>query len=83
MANEIKLENNTKLKQIEIENNILIMNFNKLERDFHLAQAKIRELENLQIMNKKYLTEEELVKRVHEKENKKLMEGSRLFSYFI
>ena len=73
-AMEIKLENNLKLKQIENENNILIMTNNKLERDFHSAQAKIIELENLQIMNKKYLREEELVKRVHEKGNKKLIE---------
>jgi hypothetical protein len=71
---EIKLENNTKLKQVETENNMLIMNINKLERDFHLAQAKIIELENLQTLNKKYLTDEELTKRLYEKENLKLNE---------
>jgi len=38
----------------------------------HLAKAKISELENIQILNKKYLLDEELVKEVHMKENKKL-----------
>lgn len=71
---EIKLENNSKIKQIENENNFLILEINKLERDFHLAQAKIIELENIQILNKKYLTDEELTKRIYEKENKKINE---------
>jgi len=44
----------------------------RIERDLHLAKAKISELENIQILNKKYLLDEELVKQVHQTENKKL-----------
>lgn len=38
----------------------------------HLAKAKISELENIQILNKKYLLDEELIKQTHTKENKRL-----------
>lgn len=38
----------------------------------HLAKAKISELENIQILNKKYLLDEELLKQTHMKENKRL-----------
>lgn len=38
----------------------------------HLAKAKISELENIQILNKKYLLDEELIKQTHLKENKRL-----------
>ncbi len=38
----------------------------------HLAKAKISELENIQILNKKYLLDEELIKQNHMKENKRL-----------
>jgi len=50
----------------------LIMTMNKLERDLHMAKAKITEYENIQILNKKYLHDEELTKKIYEKENKKL-----------
>ena len=38
----------------------------------HLAKAKISELENIQILNKKYLLDEELIRHTHIKENKRL-----------
>jgi hypothetical protein len=69
-----KFENNSKQKQIENENSTMIFQINKLERDLHMAKAKISELENIQILNKKYLLDEELIKQIHEKENKKLNE---------
>jgi hypothetical protein len=59
-------------KWLENENQMLIVTINKLERDIHMAKAKITELENTQTMNRKYLLEEELNKQVHEKENRKL-----------
>lgn len=71
---ERKLENNSKGKQIENENAMMIMTINKLERDLHMAKAKISELENTQILNKKYLLDEELTKKIYEKENKRLNE---------
>lgn len=66
-----KLENQ-RGKWLENENQMLIVTINKLERDIHMAKAKITELENTQTMNRKYLLEEELNKQVHEKENRKL-----------
>jgi hypothetical protein len=69
---ERKLENNPKGKLIENENSILLMTINKLDRDSHMAKAKIGELENIQILNKKYLLDEEMTKRIYEKENKRL-----------
>lgn len=69
---ERKLEQNQKGRTIETENSELIMTMNKLERDLHMAKAKITEYENIQILNKKYLHDEELTKKIYEKENKKL-----------
>jgi hypothetical protein len=71
---ERKLEQNQKGRTIETENSELIMTMNKLERDLHMAKAKISEYENIQILNKKYLLDEELTKKIYEKENKKLNE---------
>lgn len=39
-----------------------------------MAQAKIGELENIQSLNKKYLLDEEINKRLQERENKRLTE---------
>ena len=39
-----------------------------------MAKAKIGELENIQMLNKKYLLDEQVNKRIHERENKKLLE---------
>lgn len=71
-ALERKLMNNSRLKQIEDENMELLSKITKLERDSHMAQAKIAELENTQAMNKKYLLDEELTRNIHLKENDKL-----------
>ena len=43
---ERKLMNNSRLKQIEDENMELLSRITKLERDSHMAQAKIAELES-------------------------------------
>jgi len=71
-ALEKKMEKNSKGKFIENENTMMILTINKLERDLHMSKAKISELENNQVLNKKYLHDEEIVKKIHEKENKKL-----------
>ena len=71
-ALERKLMNNSRLKQIEDENMELLSKITKLERDSHMAQAKIAELENTQALNKKYLLDEELTRNIHLKENDKL-----------
>ena len=69
---ERKLMNNSRLKQIEDENMELLSRITKLERDSHMAQAKIAELENSQSVNRKHLLNEELLRNVHLKENDKL-----------
>lgn len=69
---ELKLLTNARLKQLEKENEDLISTLNHLQRDFHLNQAKISELENAHTLNKKYLLQEELLRDVHLKENIKL-----------
>ena len=71
---ERRMEQNQKGRTIENENSDLIMIMNKLERDLHMARAKISEFENIQILNKKYLLDEELTKKIYDKENKKLNE---------
>ena len=63
---------NQKGKLIETENSMLIVTMNKIERDVHMARARITEMENTQNLNKKYLLDEELNKAVYEKENKRL-----------
>jgi len=69
-----KLENNSKQKQIENENINLINQINKLERETKMSQAKIAELENSKELNRKYLLDSELEKKIHVKENTKLNE---------
>lgn len=69
---EKKLMGNSRLKEIEKENEDFISALNRLERESHMAQAKISELENTQTLNKKYLLEEEMLRDIHLKENTKL-----------
>jgi hypothetical protein len=71
-AIEKKLSNDGKGKLIESENSLLITNINKLERELHMAKAKVSELENLQVLNRKYLLDEEMTKAIYEKEHSKL-----------
>ena len=71
-ALERKLMNNQRLKKLEDENMELLSKITKLERDSHMAQAKIAELENTQVLNKKYLLDEELTRNIHLKENDRL-----------
>lgn len=52
----------------------MIFLINKLERENHMNQAKISELENVANLNRKYLLDEELNKQIMDKENKKLNE---------
>ena len=71
-ALERKLMNNQRLKKLEDENMELLSKITKLERDSHMAQAKIAELENTQVLNKKHLLDEELTRNIHLKENDRL-----------
>ena len=71
-ALERKLMNNQRLKKLEDENMELLSKITKLERDSHMAQAKIAELDNTQVLNKKYLLDEELTRNIHLKENDRL-----------
>ena len=65
---------NNALKQLEDENMNLLQKITKLERDSHMAQAKISEIENAQALNKKHLLDEELTRNIHLHENEKLNE---------
>ena len=69
---ERKLMDNNALKQLEDENMNLLQKITKLERDSHMAQAKISEIENAQALNKKHLLDEELTRNIHLHENEKL-----------
>jgi len=69
---ERKLMDNNALKQLEDENMNLLQKITKLERDSHMAQAKISEIENAQSINKKHLLDEELTRNIHLHENEKL-----------
>ena len=69
---ERKMMNNGRLRQLEEDNMELLSKITKLERDTHMAQAKIAELENTQTLNKKYLLDEELNRNIHLDENTKL-----------
>jgi hypothetical protein len=71
---ERKLSTNSKQQQIENENTELIYTLNRLEREFHMAKAKITESENIKSLNRKQLLDEELAKKIHEKTNSKLNE---------
>ena len=71
-ALERKLMNNQRLKKLEDENMELLSKITKLERDSHMAQAKIAELDNTQAINKKHLLDEELTRNIHLKENDRL-----------
>jgi len=64
-----KLENNTKQKQIENENSLLIQSINKLDRDVRMAESKIVELNNTKDQNRKYLLDEEIEHLKHKKIN--------------
>jgi hypothetical protein len=67
-----KYEKTSHSKLIEEENSQLIFQLNKLDRDMHINQAKITELENIRELNLKYLKDEALNRKIHEKENIKL-----------
>lgn len=67
-----KYEKSSHVKLIEEENTQLITNINKLDREFHMCQAKITELENTRELNLKYLKDEAVNKQIHERENQRL-----------
>ncbi len=69
---ERKMMNNGRIRQLEEENMDLLSKITKLERDTHMAEAKIAEIENSQTINKKYLLDEELNRNIHLDENIKL-----------
>lgn len=71
-ALEIKLMNNSRLKKLEDENMELLSKITKLESESHMSQAKIAEIQNTQVVNKKHLLDEELTRNIHLKVNEEL-----------
>lgn len=67
-----KFEKTSQSKIFEEENSQMMMNVNKLDRELHMSQAKITELENMRELNLKYIRDEALNRKIHEKENIKL-----------
>lgn len=67
-----KYEISSHAKQIEEENSQMIFALNKIDRELHMSQAKINELENVRELNLKYLKDEALNRKIQEKENIKL-----------
>lgn len=52
---------------MEEENTQLIFTINKLDRDLHMSIARVGELENMRDLNLKYLKDEALTRKIHEK----------------
>ena len=71
-ALERKLMNNSRLKKLEDENMELLSKITKLESESHMSQAKIAEIQNTQVVNKKHLLDEELTRNIHLKVNEEL-----------
>ena len=71
-ALERKLMNNSRLKKLEDENMELLSKITKLESESHMSQAKIAEIQNTQVVNKKHLLDEELTRNIHMKVNEEL-----------
>ena len=67
-----KFEKTPQSKLLEEENTQMIMMINKIDRELHMTQAKIGELENMRELNLKYLRDEAINRKIHEKENIKL-----------
>lgn len=67
-----KYEKTSHAKLIEEENSQLIFSLNQLEREHHMNQAKIAELENIRELNMKLLKDEAFTRKIHELENNKL-----------
>lgn len=67
-----KFEKTPQSKILEEENTQLIFTINKLDRDLHMSIARVGELENMRDLNLKYLKDEALTRKIHEKENNKL-----------
>ncbi len=71
---EKKYSGNKRLKLLEQENLELLQQITRLEQSGHMAQARITELENAQVVNKKFLFEEEKERDKHLEENNRLNE---------
>lgn len=67
-----KFEIKSKAKIIEDENSQMIFELNKIDREVHLTKSKINELENIRELNLKYVKDEAINKKIHQKENEKL-----------
>lgn len=67
-----KFEKTSQSKLLEEENTQMIYVINKLDRELHMTQAKIGELENMRELNIKYLKDEAINRKINEKENIKL-----------
>jgi len=67
-----KFEKTSQSKLLEEENTQMIFSINKIDRELHITLAKIGELENMRELNLKYLRDEALNKKIHEKDNTRL-----------
>lgn len=67
-----KFEKTPQSKILEEENTQLIFTINKVDRDLHMSIARVGELENMRELNLKYLKDEAITRKIHEKENIKL-----------
>lgn len=67
-----KYEKSSQAKIIEDENSQMIFQINKIDRDVHLSLSKINELENMRELNMKYLKDEAINRKIHEKDNQRL-----------